>query len=61
LAPWRRDIELVGQMWDTEAIWNGVTTNLRTICSPHCSHLPHKEQPDVANEAILGFLKDRTS
>jgi haloacetate dehalogenase len=37
-----------------------MTTNLRTVCIPQCGHLPHEEQPDVVNEAILEFLKDWT-
>jgi haloacetate dehalogenase len=58
LALWGRDFELVGRMWDMDGIWHDMATNVRTVSIPHCGHLPHEEQPDVVNAAILDFLKD---
>ncbi|MFL5257007.1 MAG: alpha/beta fold hydrolase [Rhodopila sp.] len=60
LALWGQDFELVGRMWDMDGIWHGMAANLRTVSIPHCGHLPHEEQPDVVNAAILDFLKDWT-
>jgi len=60
LALWGQDFELVGWMWDMDDIWHDMATNVRTVSIPHCGHLPHEEQPDVVNTAILDFLKDWT-
>ncbi|WP_428488038.1 alpha/beta fold hydrolase [Rhodopila sp.] len=56
LALWGEDFELGGRMWDVVEIWRQMTTDLRTVSIPQCGHLPHEEQPDVVNNALLAFL-----
>lgn len=57
LALWGQDFELVGKMWDVEGIWKSMAINLTTVSIPDCGHLPHEEQPEEFNRAILDFLE----
>jgi haloacetate dehalogenase len=58
LALWGEDFEIGGRMWDLAAIWQAMATNVLTLSIPRCGHLPHEEQPEVVNAAILDFLRD---
>jgi pimeloyl-ACP methyl ester carboxylesterase len=56
LALWGQDFELVGRMFDVEAIWREMATDLRAVSIPRCGHLPQEERPDEVNAALLDFL-----
>jgi pimeloyl-ACP methyl ester carboxylesterase len=56
LALWGQDFELVGRMFDVEAIWRDMAANLRAVSIPHCGHLPQEERPEEVNAALLDFL-----
>lgn len=56
LALWGRDSELVGKMFDVEAVWRTMATDLTTVSIPECGHLPHEERPGAFNQALLRFL-----
>ncbi|MDQ2801728.1 MAG: alpha/beta hydrolase [Pseudomonadota bacterium] len=56
LALWGQDFELVGRMFDVEAIWREMASDLRAVSIPQCGHLPHEERPDAVNTALLDFL-----
>ena len=43
-------------MFDVEAIWREMATDLRAVSIPRCGHLPQEERPDEVNAALLEFL-----
>ncbi len=55
-----QDLELVGRMFDVEAIWREMAADLRTVSIPQCGHLPHEERPEQVNAALLEFLEGWT-
>ena len=44
-------------IFDMEEVWKGMARNLTTRPIPEAGHLPHEEQPDLVNEALLEFLE----
>jgi pimeloyl-ACP methyl ester carboxylesterase len=56
LALWGQDFELIGRMFDVEAIWREMASDLRAVSIPQCGHLPHEERPAMVNAALLDFL-----
>jgi hypothetical protein len=38
-------------------VWRGMARDVRGIPIPHCGQLPHEEQPEVVNRAVLEFLQ----
>jgi haloacetate dehalogenase len=56
LALWGQDFELVGRMFDVQAIWREIAPDLRAVSIPQCGHLPHEERPEEVNAALLDFL-----
>lgn len=57
LAVWGEDFALGGKMWDFREVWSRMAVNMEYFSIPHCGHLPHEEQPDAVNGALLRFLK----
>jgi pimeloyl-ACP methyl ester carboxylesterase len=43
-------------MFDVPKIWHEMAHNVQTVSIPQCRHLPHEEQPDIVNQALLQFL-----
>lgn len=56
LALWGTEFELVGRMFNLEAVWKAVADDLTTVEIPQCGHLPHEERPHQVNSALLSFL-----
>ncbi len=56
LALWGTEFELVGRMFDVQAIWKGMAHNVKAVSIPQCGHLPHEERPEEVNRALLDFL-----
>lgn len=56
LVLWGTEFEAGGKMWDFEAIWREMATNVRFAPVEQCGHLPQEERPDQVNPALLDFL-----
>jgi haloacetate dehalogenase len=57
LSLWGTEFYAVGKMFDMEQVWRGMSRNLTTCPIPQAGHLPHEEQPERVNEALLEFLQ----
>lgn len=55
LALWGRDFD-VAKMVDMAAIWREFADDLSTAAIAYSGHMPHEEQPDAVNKALLEFL-----
>eukprot|EP01050_Picozoa_sp_SAG11_P016420 SAG11_NODE_2241_length_3644_cov_4.619182_2_plen_274_part_00 len=58
LTMWGEDFELVGQMFDVEAVWKSMGRQVKAVPLPECGHLPQEEQPELVNAELLEFLQD---
>jgi pimeloyl-ACP methyl ester carboxylesterase len=58
LAMWGADFELVGKMFDVEAVWKTMGNLVKAVALPECGHLPQEEQPELVNTELVEFLKD---
>ncbi len=45
-------------LFDVEAIWREMASDLQTAVIPWCGHLPPEEQPEAVHQALLEFLRD---
>lgn len=54
---WGAEFELVGGMFDVEAVWREFATDLTAIPVPLAGHMPHEENPDFVNARLLEFLE----
>jgi len=43
-------------MFDMEAVWKGMATDVRTHAIERAGHLPHEEQPEQVNALLLDWL-----
>lgn len=57
LALWGAEFYAVGKMFDMEAVWKGMATDVRTHAIERAGHLPHEEQPERVNALLLDFLE----
>jgi pimeloyl-ACP methyl ester carboxylesterase len=57
LSLWGTEFYAVAKMFDMEQVWKGMAKNLATCPIPRAGHLPHEEQPERVNGALLEFLQ----
>ncbi len=56
LTMWGREFELVGGLFDVEAVWREFASNLTAKAVPFAGHMPHEENPEFVNAELLRFL-----
>lgn len=56
LVLWGEDFASGGKMWNFREVWHHYANHPEFLSIPHCGHLPHEEQPDEVNAALLRFL-----
>ncbi len=57
LALWGAQSTNVADLFDVVAVWRAMASNLTTHVIQKCGHLPHEEQPDEFNKAVMQFLR----
>lgn len=56
LSLWGADFGAVGKLFDMEAVWREMASDLRVAAIPQCGHLPHEEQPEIVTNLLLELL-----
>ncbi len=56
LVLWGEDFEAGGKMWNFRQVWRKTAKHPEFISFKQCGHLPHEEQPELVNKALLEFL-----
>ena len=57
LALWGEAFYAVGKMFDMADVWKGMARDVVTHAIPRAGHLPHEEQPEIVNRALVDFLE----